>query len=656
MTRFLQGRLAAAACGTLACLAVYALLALLLPDLRRILEDRAGDLALSLAAEQAPAAPAMPVVVVDIDAASIEAYGPWPWRRTLVADLVARAADSGAAAIGVDILFAEPDSRSPAALARRLGEVSGDPAIVALTGRLEDDDARLAQALAGRPVALGFALVPAGRDTVGGDTVGGAPVLIRGPTVLPGLWRFPGAEAPAEVLATVAAGAGCLALPGDGDGVVRRLPLFVGVGEDIRPGLALETVRLARGATLFRIDTQSGRFAVGQIAGALGDDAMLRLVPPAATPPILRLPARDLLGAAGPVPALAGAVVFIGGSAPELGGLRATAGEPLTPSVMIQAAAARQILQGFIPHPPSLLQSLGYPVAGLAGLAGVVVPVALPPLLGGLVMVIGIAVLAVLAVYLAASGVLIEPGLPLLLMVTGYVVTAVLAFAVQQRRARHIRRRFEQHLSPRVVDLIARNPSLLKLQGQRREVTSLFTDIAGFTGITHRADPEVLLAMLDDYFEGMCAIITAHGGMIDKFVGDAIHAFFNAPLDQPGHAEAAVRCALALGAWSEEYRRRDIPAALGFGLTRIGVETGVAIVGDVGIRSKLDYTAYGDAVNTAARLEAANKDLGTTICVGPGTAARCPPGLLRPGPRVALRGFDEPVPTFQPVPQGTAAT
>jgi len=653
MTRFLRGRLAAAACGTLACLAVYALLALLLPDLRRILEDRAGDLALSLAAERAaaPAAAAMPVVVVDIDAASLEAHGPWPWRRALIADLVARAADSGAAAIGVDILFAEADSRSPAALARRLGEVSGDPAIAALAGRLEDDDARLARALAGRPVALGFALAPAGRKTVGG-----APVLIRGRTVLPGLWRFPGAEAPAEGLAAAAAGAGCLALPGDGDGVVRRLPLFVGVGEDIRPGLALETVRLALGATLYRIDTLSGRFAVGRIAGALGDDAMLRLVPPAATPPILRLPARDLLSAPGPVPALAGAVVFIGGSAPELGGLRATAGEPLTPSVMIQAAAARQILQGVIPHPPSLPQTLGDPVAGLAGLVGVVVPVALPPLLGGLVMVIGIAGLAVLAVYLAAAGVLIEPGLALLLMVTGYVVTAVLAFAVQQRRARHIRRRFEQHLSPRVVDLIARNPSLLKLRGQRREVTSLFTDIAGFTGITRRADPEVLLAMLDDYFEGMCAIITAHGGMIDKFVGDAIHAFFNAPLDQPGHAAAAVRCALALGAWSEEYRRRDVPAALGFGLTRIGIETGVAIVGDVGTRSKLDYTAYGDAVNTASRLEAANKDLGTTICVGPGTAARCPPGLLRPGPRVALRGFDEPVPTFQPVPQGTAAT
>ena len=214
-----------------------------------------------------------------------------------------------------------------------------------------------------------------------------------------------------------------------------------------------------------------------------------------------------------------------------------------------------------------------------------------------------------------------------------------------------LRRRFEQHLAPAVVRRIVEHPELMKLSGERREVTALFTDIEGFTALTHRADPEQLIAVLDEYFEEAAAIIVGHGGMVDKIVGDAIHALFNAPIDLPDHPLRAVECATALSEWAKDYRSRAAPAVIGLGRTRIGLETGPVVVGDVGIRTKLDYTAHGDAINTAARLEAANKDLGSTICVGATAAMLCGRMLFRPLGMIVVRGREEALAVFEPWPK-----
>jgi adenylate cyclase len=213
-----------------------------------------------------------------------------------------------------------------------------------------------------------------------------------------------------------------------------------------------------------------------------------------------------------------------------------------------------------------------------------------------------------------------------------------------------VRRRFEQRLAPAVVQRIVERPGLIKLGAERREVTALFTDVEGFTAMTHRADPRELIAALDIYFESISRLIVDHGGMVDKIVGDAVHAIFNAPLDLDDHPRRAVECAVAIRAWAESYRRLPAPAALGFGRTRIGIETGQAIVGDVGLQSKLDYTAHGDAVNAAAYFEAANKELGSAICVGPTAAARCDAGMLRPLGTISVPGRDEPAAVFEPWP------
>lgn len=157
----------------------------------------------------------------------------------------------------------------------------------------------------------------------------------------------------------------------------------------------------------------------------------------------------------------------------------------------------------------------------------------------------------------------------------------------------------------------------MKLQGERRIITALFTDIEGFTAMTERLQPEALIDVLDAYFADVSAIVIRHGGMIDKIVGDAVHAFFNAPFDLDDHPAKALDCAFEIVAFTEVFRTRPEIASHALGRTRIGIETGPVVLGDVGRGSKLDYTAHGSAVNTAARLEALNARFSTAICSGP---------------------------------------
>jgi adenylate cyclase len=286
------------------------------------------------------------------------------------------------------------------------------------------------------------------------------------------------------------------------------------------------------------------------------------------------------------------------------------------------------------------------------GILAVVAGASLPPLVGATVVLLAIATAWAGALSLALfADRLLDPLMPTSIAALVFVVASVTAYAGTRQREALVRRRFEQHLAPAVVRRIVEEPGLMKLTGERREVTSLFTDVEGFTAMTHRASPEALIAALDDYFDGAAGIVVEHGGMVDKIVGDAVHALFNAPIDLEGHPRRAVECAIALRDWTEDFRHRAEPAAIGFGRTRIGIETGPAVVGDVGNRAKLDYTAHGDAVNAAARLEAANKELGSSICVGPAAVARCDPALFRPLGTIAVRGRGgETLAVFEPWP------
>lgn len=608
---------------------------------REILRERVFDGMLRGVAGWRGPASGTKLAIVAIDTASLEAVGPWPWRRETLARLVNAVNAAKPAAIALDMLLAGQDTRSPAALARQLAAETGRADLSALAQTLVDGDKALAEAVAAGPVALGWVLDPRGHEEVAE-----VPMLTREGVKLGPLWRENGATGPPPALASEAAGAGTLSLPGDEDGLVRRVPLFVIVGDAIRPGLALEALRLASGASGYLLSGNPARLGIGPLTRPLPSDGLLRLVPGSAALPTLR--ASDLLRGGADLAPLAGAVVFIGGFAPELGALRAGARDPLTPSSLFQADAVSQVAAGVMPVRPVhgwawewAAALLVIPVA--IGLARQLRPVPAVLAMAGLLLALLLGTAG-----FAAGDVLLDPLAAASAGVAAFLATSLVASSETRLREARLRRRFEQHLAPGVVERIIANPSSLKLSGERREITALFTDIEGFTQTTRDSGPEQLVSVLDGYFDGVTRIVGEHGGMVDKLVGDAVHAFFNAPLDLAEHPHRAVACAVAILAWTEGYRAQGLAATIRLGRTRQGIETGFAIVGDVGVGAKLDYTAHGDAVNTAARLEALNKELGSSICIGPVAAQRCGSALLRPLARVELRGLGE-VDVFTPL-------
>jgi adenylate cyclase len=593
------------------------------------------------------------VVVVDIDRRSLEAIGSWPWPRATMAGLVDAIAAAKPGVVAIDILFAEHDLRCSPVRARRSGPPAGPCEKTARAAELIEGDELLAQAGRQVPLVLGFLLDPEGSN----PSRPRVPVVTRGSPSLDELWSVSGAALPAALLIESAAGIGALSLPANSDGVVRYVPLLVGVGGYLRPGLALETMRVSASASAYLLQSAPPILATGDLEIPFTSDGLLRLTPAAPERRAARtISALDVLDEKVDLAGIAGAIVLIGGSAPELGGLRKTATDPLTPPVQIQADAIEQIASGRFPRPIGGATGTQLLLVVVLGALALAASAMLSPILAALAVIA--AVLLTWATAIAMSVLtdrLVDPLAPSFAAAAVFVIVSVTSFAGTRRREAMVRRRFEQHLAPAVVRRIIEQPGLLKLSGEYREVTALFTDVEGFTAITHRASPEELVATLDDYFEGIAAMIVEHGGMVDKIVGDAVHALFNAPLDLDDHPRRAVECAIAIQSWTETHRALPGPAAIGFGRTRIGIETGQAIVGDVGLRSKLDYTAHGDAVNAASRFEAENKRFGSAICVGPGTAARCDPGMFRPLGTILVRGRDEPLTVFEPWPSDAPA-
>ncbi len=550
------------------------------------------------------------IMIIDIDRRTLADVGAWPWPRALLANLVETAASGHPAVIALDLFLAGNNRWTP------------------------DGDKRLAAALALAPSVLGFVLETRKLD----NSLPTTPVLSRQPISLPGLWRAPGIGVPAAPLVDAAAGFGALVMAADTDGPIRRVPLLVATDGVVRPGLAAEAVLIANeGATL--LIQPNATLQIANHAIPLGDDAQLRLPGPSRDWSDHTVPAVTLLNGSTPHDSLRDKIILIGSSAPELGGLRESAASLTTPSVWLQAEAIATMLQGTIAFRPNsatkvelaAVLALG-PLALLLGLCLV------PSLATGLTLLLCAAWSGAALTAIGGFHLLLDPLGPSAVALIGFIAAMLSRFARDEWRARMLRLSFEQHLAPDVVRRIAADPGAIRLRGEMREITALFTDVEGFTSMTERAEPTELVALLDTYFEATTRIITDHGGMIDKIVGDAIHAIFNAPFTLEDHPRRAVESALALLNASETIRSSPLGQKLQLGRTRIGIETGLAIVGDVGGGRKLDYTAHGDAVNAAARLEAANKEFGSSICIGPGTAGHLDPAMLRPIGTLVPRG------------------
>jgi adenylate cyclase len=216
-------------------------------------------------------------------------------------------------------------------------------------------------------------------------------------------------------------------------------------------------------------------------------------------------------------------------------------------------------------------------------------------------------------------------------------------------QARFLRNAFSRYVAPAIVEQLVAHPKTLRLSGERRELTFLFTDIAGFTTLTESMPAEPLVTILNEYIDGVSQIVAEYEGTIDKIVGDALHVMFNAPVDQADHAARAVRCALAIDPYCDDFEQRMQAREIRFGMTRIGVNTGSTVVGNMGGNTRFDYTATGDAINVAARLESANRHLGTRVCVGARTRELCQDVAFRPIGELVLKGKTESLEVFEPL-------
>lgn len=577
--------------GILASIAA-ALLVILVPDGwleggRELYFDRLTQLV------SVPVSPA--VVVVDIDRKSYAAMPDQKWQRANTAELVDKIAAAGPSVVAFDLVFStDCDATS-------------------------EVNRRLAAAIGKAPSLLGFLL-----SEVEGKSPRPLPALaIARSLTVPELWFLPGAEASCDIFQNKAASSGAAFLIGDEDSRVRRIQAFSIVGSEPYPALGLEAVRRYYDVKSPLLGGTPPWLKLGREIFSLAEDGSMRFVASHPAAMLSRtVSAIDVIQAKVPARLFSEKIVFIGSSLPNLGGLRESAGAQLVASTQIHADLANSILTNFVPLRDDGFINLEAGYTLFAGLIIALLTVRFRPwetLAAGLG-VTGVTLAASYMIY-ARTGWLTDGFTIGVMLALVLVVAAFSQFAETRRVERVARQRFAQYLPQAVVDRYLDHPAKGSMSGEERPVTALFTDIEGFSTLAGRVKPQELVALLNVYFAEVNKLVADHGGMVDKVVGDAVHAFFNAPEDLPDHVNKAIDCALAISRLTEEMRGRPNFKAKDFGRTRLGIETGIAVLGEVGISGKLDYTAHGNSINLAARLQDANKFLGTTICVGPAANA-----------------------------------
>jgi adenylate cyclase len=586
-----------------------ALLVVLLPE---DLLDGGRELYFDRLTQLAPSPMSDAIIVVDIDRKAHQSLGERKWQRPETAALVDRIAAAKPAVIAFDLVFStdcDPASAANLALARSLSEA---------------------------PSLLGFLL----SETAGVPPKPIPPLAIARSLTVPELWFLDGAEASCPIFQEAAASTGAAFLIGDEDSRVRRVQAFSIIGDDPYPALGLEAVRRYRDVKTPILGGTPPWLKLGSSLFSLAEDGALRFAASRGERIAARtVSAADVMSGAVGSERFAGKIVFVGSSLPNLGGLRESAGEPLVASVQIHADLANSLIEGKVPARDERVVNIEAGYVLLAGLLIALMTARFRPMfiaLGGLGL---IALSFGLSFVIYKTSNWLTDGFTVGLMLAAILlVTAFWQFAETRRAERVARQRFSQYLPQSVVDRYIDNPELKTAQAEERPVTALFTDIEGFSTLAGRVGPQKLVGLLNVYFAEVTALVHSHGGMVDKIVGDAVHAFFNAPEDLEDHVDKAIACALAIARVTETMRRRPDFAAESFGRTRLGIETGMAVLGEVGTGGKLDYTAHGNAINLAARLQDANKFLGTQICVGPAAAAETSQPLRLLGNH-EIRGF-----------------
>ncbi len=561
-----------------------------------------------------------PVAIVDLDDASIEALGQWPWPRDRLADLVDAITADGAAAIAFDVIFSEPDRLSPARLAERPGlpDALRDELV-----DLPDNDQLFAEAIARSRVVAGQTSVRLAGDRGDASPIREVPHAILGDDPTPFLQKYPRLLQNLPVIEDAALGHGVFSTRPDPDGIYRRAPLVLMVQDSLRLGLAPELLRAATGGDAFAVRTNAAGIEGVVVARQLVPTAADGSVWPYLTPSndARYVSAADVLTGRMPQGRLAGHLVFVGTSAIGLEDFRPTPLGVSMAGVEVHAQILENILAGTMLERPNTTIAVELVITALLGL---VIVTLVPAFRASFVMILAVVVMAGYAgaswYAFDARRLLLDPTFPIITAVLTLILMASLNYLREERMRRQIRSAFGQYVSPDLVDQLSENPDALTLGGERKELTLLFSDVRGFTTIaeSYRTDPVGLTHLMNRFLTALSNAILDEKGTIDKFMGDAVMAFWNAPLDIPDHPHAACRAALAMYDRVQEINRERI-AEEGEDVllidVGIGMSTGPCTVGNMGSDTRFDYTALGDTVNLASRLEGLSKTYGLGIII-----------------------------------------
>jgi adenylate cyclase len=571
-----------------------------------------------------------PVTIVDIDEKSLAdpRLGQWPWPRTRIAEIVGILTRFGAVVIAFDIVFPEPDRLNPDIAADNFPNL--DEATRDKLRALPSNDQVFADVIRNSKVVLGESGGPelhAELDKTLPET--GFAMLGEDPQAF--MWQFPGLLRNVPVLEHAAAGRGLFTIRPERDGIVRRVPMMMLAQGVIMPSLSFEVLRVAsRSDTILIKADKAGIISLGLKGIQIPTDGNGQLwVHYAHRDPSIYVSAIDVLEGRVPPEKIAGKLVLIGPSAIGLNDIKTTPVSPAMPGVEVHAQVLESALTGAVlmqPNKGMAVELLGAILLGL-------LVIAFTPQFGAVTLVVVGAVFASVLVGVSwycyiHYRLLIDFTYPMLSTTAIYLTLIFASFVREQNQRRQIRSAFGQYLSPALVEQLAHSPEKLVLGGEEREMTIMFSDVRGFTSISesYKHDPQGLTRLMNRFLTPLTNAILARKGTIDKYMGDAIMAFWNAPLDDNDHQLNACEAALDMldrvdGLNAERRQEAEqgghvyIPIHIG-----VGLNTGICVVGNLGSDQRFDYSVLGDSVNLASRLEGQSKEYGFPIIVGSRTA------------------------------------
>jgi len=616
------------------------------------------------------------IVIVDIDEKSLAerekgGEGRWPWPRDRLALLLDKLFDRHAVAlVGFDVVFAERDESSGIKVLRGLAQkelrdvAAFQSALKALEPALEYDDI-LASRIRNRPVVLGYVLTQEKDVRIG---------VLPEPLLPAGIFAgrkidfkdYQGYTANLAALQKAAPAAGFFSVDPDPDGIIRRVPMLAEFEGAYYEPLSLAMIRvLARddkGALPpvqpgFPADKLWTRGYAGLEWLELGplripvDERVEALVPFRGKLGSFRyVSAVDILNDRVAADDLKNKIVLVGTTAPGLLDLRATPVQPVYPGVEVHANLIAGMLDGNIKQKPPYVIGAEFVLLALTGIALALLLPVLSPLKSLLT------TLAVLAIVIVTNILVFHSGNLVLPLASGLVLVALLfalnmsyGFFIEARGKRQFTELFGQYVPPELVDEMARDPTKYSMLPKAAELTILFSDVRGFTSISEALSPEDLREYINEYLTGMSGVIRRHRGTLDKYIGDAVMAFWGAPVADPDHAKHAVVTALEMQVVCAQLNEKFV--ARGWPELKIGVglNSGNVRVGDMGSRDRKAYTAMGDAVNLASRLEGITKTYGAAIIVGEKTREAAPDFVYRELDRVRVKGKDVAVAIYEPI-------